>query len=268
MVLDSIPHEDKLMLRKQIVNMVLDTDLARHFSSLAKFKQRIKAATATVGGPNVLSNVMGDNDGRLMTMCMIMKTADIAHAAKPWVLHEKWSKRILLEFFAQGDAERRRGMPVSSLCDRETTDAWKAQTGFIDFLAMPLFEATATLLRDFEGSEEEWRASSRIYQDVVIGSKTNRETWAKKEAAGESQYKYKDQEALRSTLFELELGILPESLDVSLERRHSQLGLSLPTRNEFINVLDHDDVVESPSEDADAAAAEAPSEEAPVVEGN
>lgn len=196
----------QLMLRKQIVNMVLDTDLARHFSSLAKFKQRIKAATATVGGPNVLSNVMGDNDGRLMTMCMIMKTADIAHAAKPWVLHEKWSKRILLEFFAQGDAERRRGMPVSSLCDRETTDAWKAQTGFIDFLAMPLFEATATLLRDFEGSEEEWRASSRIYQDVVIGSKTNRETWAKKEAAGESQYKYKDQEALRSTLFELELG--------------------------------------------------------------
>jgi hypothetical protein len=136
-VLDNIPPADRAMLRKQIVSMVLQTDLALHFSTLAKFNQRLKNTVAEVGADNpgmVLGRVMADNDGRTMAMCMVMKTADIAHAAKPWTLHEKWSKRMLLEFWAQGDAERQRGMPVSSLCDREGTDVWKAQSGFIDFL--------------------------------------------------------------------------------------------------------------------------------------
>ena len=93
--------------------MVLQTDLALHFSALAKYNQTLKSAVDEVGQENpsaVLGHVLADSDGKQLVLCMVMKTADIAHAAKPWHLHEKWSKRMMLEFWSQGDAERKRGV--------------------------------------------------------------------------------------------------------------------------------------------------------------
>lgn len=46
------------------------------------------------------------------------QTGDIGHGAKGLELHKKWSRRIIEEFFQQGDMEHRSGFPVSPLCDR------------------------------------------------------------------------------------------------------------------------------------------------------
>jgi calcium/calmodulin-dependent 3',5'-cyclic nucleotide phosphodiesterase len=42
----------------------------------------------------------------------------VAHPAKPWDLHRRWSDMITEEFFRQGDAEAAEGFPISPLCDR------------------------------------------------------------------------------------------------------------------------------------------------------
>jgi len=34
-------------------------------------------------------------------------------------LHKKWSRRIIEEFFNQGDLELKHNMPISPLCDRK-----------------------------------------------------------------------------------------------------------------------------------------------------
>jgi len=47
------------------------------------------------------------------------------------------------EFFAQGDAEREKGMTISMNCDRSSVVVAKAQVGFITFLVLPLFKALA-----------------------------------------------------------------------------------------------------------------------------
>jgi hypothetical protein len=60
---------------------------------------------------------------------MCIKNSDISHAAKPWAQHEQWSKRILEEFFLQGDTETTKGLTVSQLCDRASTNIWKSQIG-------------------------------------------------------------------------------------------------------------------------------------------
>jgi hypothetical protein len=89
--------------------------------------------------------------------------------------------------------------------------------------AMPLFNAISTLLHSpasptipYAGDTDEERDSNgilvslkrvdRVYQDVVLGAKSNRMTWANKGDNGESQEYYKDQQKLRTTLFELESG--------------------------------------------------------------
>lgn len=43
---------------------------------------------------------------------------DIGHGAKGLELHKKWSRRIIEEFFQQGDMEQRSGFPITPLCDR------------------------------------------------------------------------------------------------------------------------------------------------------
>ena len=44
---------------------------------------------------------------------------DIGHGAKGLELHKKWSRRIIEEFFNQGDLELKHNMPISPLCDRK-----------------------------------------------------------------------------------------------------------------------------------------------------
>ena len=49
----------------------------------------------------------------------------------------------MLEFFAQGDAERDKGLPISMNCDRDSVVVAKAQVGFITFLVAPIFASLA-----------------------------------------------------------------------------------------------------------------------------
>jgi hypothetical protein len=149
-LLHEVPLMSRQMLRKQVLAMVMETDLACHFSSLAKFKTQLGNTQKEVGvgamatasgvasgagsvgnGPekrSILERLMVEPETRLVVMQMCMKNADIAHAGKPWALHEVWSKRILEEFFLQGEAEVAKGFTsISSLCDRNETDVFKSQ---------------------------------------------------------------------------------------------------------------------------------------------
>eukprot|EP01138_Halocafeteria_seosinensis_P013208 gb/GECG01013490.1/.p1 GENE.gb/GECG01013490.1/~~gb/GECG01013490.1/.p1 ORF type:complete len:1331 (+),score=166.12 gb/GECG01013490.1/:1-3993(+) len=79
---------------------------------------------------------------QLLVWKLLLKTADVGHAAKPTALHLKWSQRIVEEMFRQGDVESNMGMPVSPLMNRNRLDGLsKSQVGFIDFICMPLFQS-------------------------------------------------------------------------------------------------------------------------------
>lgn len=51
-----------------------------------------------------------------------------------------------LLFLIQGDEEKRLGLPVSAIMDRETVVISKSQIGFLDFFVYPLFEVLADLV--------------------------------------------------------------------------------------------------------------------------
>jgi len=62
-----------------------------------------------------------------LAMELMVKCADITNVVKPATVARRWALRVTNEFFLQGDAERAMGMDIS--------------TGFIDYLARPLFTA-------------------------------------------------------------------------------------------------------------------------------
>ena len=73
----------------------------------------------------------------LATLSLILHAADISNPGKPWVIHKKCADCILTEFFAQGDEERKRGLPISPLCDRTMTDMADTQITFIEVIVEP-----------------------------------------------------------------------------------------------------------------------------------
>ena len=65
---------------------------------------------------------------------------------------------------AQGDTEKRLGLPVSFGCDRDAFDLPSSQLGFYNFMVQPLYEAMALLapmqqqLDDLDAMKAHWQA--------------------------------------------------------------------------------------------------------------
>jgi hypothetical protein len=94
---------------------------------------------------------------------MIVHLADVSNPTKPWRLCYKWIDLLFLEFFKQGDKERERGLPISFLMDRHTTNIAKAQGGFIDHFIKPAYNLLLNVcpkvelnMRFLESNKRQW----------------------------------------------------------------------------------------------------------------
>lgn len=127
-----------ISIRKLIIEMVLHTDMSRHFELLGRFRAR----AVTTSDLNLDSI-----EDRAFVLAMGLKCADLGHSAKEFELHEKWTLLVCEEFFNQGDLEKKTFLPVSMYCDRDTTDIPKSQNGFLKNVCLPLYDVFAGFLR-------------------------------------------------------------------------------------------------------------------------
>jgi 3'5'-cyclic nucleotide phosphodiesterase len=129
-ILFSFTVDKWISIRKDIIDMILATDMGKHFELLGHFKAKYLS---------VESHDMTDGEIRNDLCKLIIKAADIGHAAKNTQLHEIWCGLVVQEFFDQGDMEKSLGIPISMYCDRENTDTPKSQVGFIKNIVYPLY---------------------------------------------------------------------------------------------------------------------------------
>eukprot|EP01054_Gregarina_sp_Poly1_P007073 Gregarina_sp_Poly_1__7072@NODE_3866_length_849_cov_65_659847_g165_i3_p1_GENE_NODE_3866_length_849_cov_65_659847_g165_i3NODE_3866_length_849_cov_65_659847_g165_i3_p1_ORF_typecomplete_len204_score40_83PDEase_I/PF00233_19/1_8e24_NODE_3866_length_849_cov_65_659847_g165_i352663 len=75
-----------------------------------------------------------------LTLKLLMKAADLSHGALDWPIHQQLSMAVNEEFWAQGDAEEKLGLPKSPLCDRaKAHEMSKQQVSFLEFILVPLY---------------------------------------------------------------------------------------------------------------------------------
>jgi len=72
-------------------------------------------------------------------LIFLLHSADISNPTKPQTLSVRWADNALTEFFAQGDKEKELSLPVSPLCDKETTKTADSQIGFLQFVVRPMY---------------------------------------------------------------------------------------------------------------------------------
>jgi len=156
--LQSMPKEQCTIVRKEVIDMVLGTDMTQHFAELGRFKEYISKHGCNPSGWEAEDEATGT------LRMLVLHASDISNPAKTFRLSFEWATRVLNECFLQGDEELRLKLPVSPLCDRFSTSLPKSQMGFIDFIVKPTFEALGQLV-------------SKVSETCIEQLELNRATW-------------------------------------------------------------------------------------------
>ncbi|GLI63026.1 hypothetical protein VaNZ11_005886 [Volvox africanus] len=183
-VMGQLTGQERAAFRKQVLDLVMATDMKQHFSLLAHFNTahhlaaynkdigpwglaRTAAAKlsrcsrndteaagsgldvvgAGVAGGEGLPGEMPrplDETERTLSLQIFLKAADLGHLGEELGVHQRWVRSLEEEFFLQGDREQQLGFPISPLFDRSKQGVSKSQVGFYDFIALPLAHSLAS----------------------------------------------------------------------------------------------------------------------------
>uniref|UniRef100_A0A8C6ZVY8 Phosphodiesterase n=1 Tax=Nothoprocta perdicaria TaxID=30464 RepID=A0A8C6ZVY8_NOTPE len=129
-------------LRQAIIDMVLATEMTKHFEHVNKFVNSINKPMSEGGHCACTANVKNFPDNQTLIKRMMIKCADVANPCRPLELCIEWAGRISEEYFAQTDEEKRQGLPVvMPVFDRNTCSIPKSQISFIDYFITDMFDA-------------------------------------------------------------------------------------------------------------------------------
>uniref|UniRef100_A0A8C9BKV3 Phosphodiesterase n=1 Tax=Phocoena sinus TaxID=42100 RepID=A0A8C9BKV3_PHOSS len=154
-------------LRQAIIDMVLATEMTKHFEHVNKFVNSInKPMAAEIEGSDCECNPIGKNfpENQILIKRMMIKCADVANPCRPLDLCIEWAGRISEEYFAQTDEEKRQGLPVvMPVFDRNTCSIPKSQISFIDYFITDMFDAwdafahLPTLMQHLADNYKHWK---------------------------------------------------------------------------------------------------------------
>ena len=128
-VFEGFDREKYKIIRKQMIQCVLSTDMSKHSLCVDFLKKCLSE-----------NNKPEDND-KQDYMDFVIHTADISNPTKVFDVYFKWAKLVVEEFYSQGDKEKNLGLKCS--CDRDKVTIYKSQKGFIDFIELPFFSLVA-----------------------------------------------------------------------------------------------------------------------------
>lgn len=87
-----------------------------------------------------------DTKNKAPLLRALVHAVDIGNPTRKFTVALEWAKRIVKEFFYQGDRERSLSLEISMLCDRNTNNFAGGQVGFINFMIIPYFKVMTQLI--------------------------------------------------------------------------------------------------------------------------
>jgi len=135
--------------RKVCVGTILHTDNALHFDMVKDLAKAYEVSTEhcerqALNGDDLLPLYRVDvlKKDSLLYLKLFLHLSDVSNPLRPFDICKPWAWCVLEEFFDQGDEEKRLGIPVGMLHDRDVVNKPGSQHGFINFLVAPLVFAT------------------------------------------------------------------------------------------------------------------------------
>ncbi|VVC28353.1 Hypothetical protein CINCED_3A011827 [Cinara cedri] len=138
------------VVRQNVIDMILATEMTKHFEHLAKFVSvcnkpstlddaPIDGLTPSEVSPEILAPTSAEEIN--LVKRMLIKCADVSNPTRPLKMCVEWAKRIADEYFNQTDEEKINHLPVvMPMFDRATCSIPKSQIGFMDYIINDMFE--------------------------------------------------------------------------------------------------------------------------------
>eukprot|EP01063_Lacrimia_lanifica_P042064 TRINITY_DN9994_c0_g1_i1.p1 TRINITY_DN9994_c0_g1~~TRINITY_DN9994_c0_g1_i1.p1 ORF type:complete len:1761 (+),score=514.35 TRINITY_DN9994_c0_g1_i1:629-5284(+) len=145
---------DEIAFYKTFVQLILGTDMAKHDELCERLKPIDAAAR-------------GDPQHRELLLTVLLKAADVSNCTKPFELSQKWARRVVEEFFFQGDREQQQiGEISNAMFDRNSRkEMAETQLGFIRFVAKPFYKLVTKVWPELKymyeqllENEDQWQA--------------------------------------------------------------------------------------------------------------
>jgi high affinity cAMP-specific and IBMX-insensitive 3',5'-cyclic phosphodiesterase 8 len=170
-IFKGLTPDDYRSMRQSVVDMVLATDMTKHFEYLKKFENLMKVSSLVDGEQ---PQIAATPEMKVAAKRILIKTADIANPCRPQELCVEWAKRIAEEYFKQTEEEKKQGLPVNlPVFDRATCNIPKSQVQFIEYFVLDLFSAW-DLFAEISEAMNHLHANYQYWKDEAVAEDEKR----------------------------------------------------------------------------------------------
>jgi hypothetical protein len=161
-------------VRKLIIEMILHTDITQHpamvkeLELLYEMNSKVFEANTTGQLADQEIEVLTTAPNKKLIANLLLHSADTSNPTKPWDIAKSWAWRVLDEYAAQGDQEKKLGIPVQMLNDRDKVNRPNSQIGFIEFIITPLVAAEVKLFPAWVEKSQLLEENLRGWQELWI----------------------------------------------------------------------------------------------------
>ena len=139
-IMQNLPFPMFREVRRLVIEIVLNTDMSKHFSLMTTLKTKL--------GNNFPTDAIED---RILILSVALRTCDQFKVVRDGrTVFVKWMDCMFDEFYKQGDMEKVLDLPISKFMDRENTNKEKAYLNYIQVVCRPLLTTFLILIQDEE----------------------------------------------------------------------------------------------------------------------
>jgi len=164
-IFKNLTPNEKLLIRKRMINCVLGTDMALHGTMISRIKNLIVTHKISKGKNNSkIINPKEEFESKQLILDFCLHLSDIGNCARDFTVYKALVIKLMEEFGRQGDVEKSLKLPVSFLCDRSAVNVPGSQIGFIAGVTKPVFAMLVEIFPDLRpfmdnilANEAEWK---------------------------------------------------------------------------------------------------------------
>ena len=139
-ILEKFSVQNYKTIRKRMISQILATDMANHGENISLIRSKIKSRQYQEKFLFLSGNDKTKFEEQQILLDYLIHMADLGHNSKKFDISVIWIQLLCEEFWAQGDQERERGLPISFMCDRNNIDVPASQIGFLRGFILSSFD--------------------------------------------------------------------------------------------------------------------------------
>ena len=179
-IFEKLSSPDFKKIRKRMISEILATDMAIHGKILNNIRSKIPDYLLQEKNDNndnfspkkfeLITDIKNEettNEEKQALFDYFIHSADLGHNTKLFDISLKWVELLSNEFWLQGDKEKKMNLPISFLCDRETTNVPKSQVGFIGGFIIPTYNYLVVMFPTLSYTIDNAKNNLNIWQKLA-----------------------------------------------------------------------------------------------------